>query len=155
MIIPPVDPSREILFTIPSRLEMLAVLDQLVQALVHQADFDEDSVNAIATSIIEAGTNAIQHGHDEKAELPVHFRFRVDAETFEAWVEDQGPGFDLSTVLSTDPTGPEGLLNSRGRGIYIMRVMMDEVEFDIRSGSGVVVHLLKRRHTNGDAAPGA
>lgn len=143
------DPSRQVLLTIPSRLEMLAVLDQLVQALVHQYDFDEDAVNAVATSIIEAGTNAIQHGHHERAELPVHFRFLVEADRFEAWVEDSGRGFDLGAVLSTDPTGPEGLLNSRGRGIYIMRAMMDEVDFDIRDGHGVVVHLLKWRDANG------
>ncbi len=147
--LPSLDPSREVLLTIPSRLDMLAVLDQLVQALVHQYDFDEDTVNAVATSIIEAGTNAIQHGHGERADLPVHFRFKVEPDRFEAWVADSGAGFDLSSVLTIDPTGPEGLLNSRGRGIYIMRAMMDEVDFDIHKGKGVVVHLLKRRSTNG------
>ncbi|MFN8548890.1 MAG: ATP-binding protein [Candidatus Eisenbacteria bacterium] len=111
------DPSRQVLLTIPSRLEMLAVLDQLVQALVHQYDFDEDVVNAVATSIIEAGTNAIQHGHHERAELPVHFRFLVQADRF-GMGRGLGRDFDLGAVLSTDPTGPEGLLNSRGRGIH-------------------------------------
>ena len=143
---------RTIRFSIPSRLELLGVLDQLVQAIAMQLEFDEDSTNDIATSLIEAATNAIQHGHNHDATKRVHFHFVLQDDSFEAWVEDAGPGFDEDEVLSADPTGPEGLLRSRGRGIFIMKAMMDEVEFDIRPGVGVTVRLIKSLKSEADVA---
>lgn len=136
---------RSLFLTIPSRLQMLSILDNLVQAITAQMEFDEDSANAVATSIIEAGTNAITHGHREEAEKPVRFRFELGEEALEVWVEDQGPGFDLDEVLSFNPLSPDALLNWHGRGIFIMRAMMDSVDFDIQHGQGVTVHLVKRR----------
>lgn len=136
---------RVVQFTIPSRLQMLSILDQLVQAITQQMDFDEDDANSVATSVIEAGTNAIQHGHNEVPEKPVSFRFQLGDSALEVWVEDQGPGFDLATLLEFDPSAPESLFSSHGRGIFIMKAMMDEVDFDVRKGQGVTVHLVKHR----------
>lgn len=146
---------RTILFDIPSRLELLGVLDQLVQAMATQLEFDEDSTNDIATSLIEAATNAIQHGHNHDATKRVRFHFVLRDDSFEAWVEDHGPGFDEEDVLAADPTGPEGLLRSRGRGIFIMKAMMDTVDFDIRPGQGVTVRLVKRLPPVAEQSAGA
>lgn len=134
---------RTIQLSIPSRLELLGVLDQMVQAIAVQLEFDEDTTNDIATSMIEAATNAIQHGHQYDSSKRVQFRFLLGEQNLEVWVADSGPGFDLDAVLNSDPTGPEGLLSSRGRGIFIMRAMMDRVEFDIRENDGVTVYLVK------------
>lgn len=130
--------------SIPSRLEYLGILDRLVQAIAEQMDFDADAQDAVANSVIEAATNAVQHAHQQRNDLPVRFAFEMKSDRLEIWVRDLGPGFDLEEVTAADPTGPEGLLRSRGRGIFIMRAMMDDVEFDIRDGQGVVVHMWKR-----------
>lgn len=130
--------------SIPSRLEYLGILDHLVQAIAEQMDFDADASDAIANSVIEAATNAVQHAHAHRQDLPVSFSFEIKPDRLEIWVRDFGPGFDLEEVTAADPTGPEGLLRSRGRGIFIMRAMMDAVEFDMRDGEGVVVHMWKR-----------
>jgi serine/threonine-protein kinase RsbW len=139
--------------SIPSRLEYLGVLDQLVQAIADQMDFDADARDAIANSVIEAATNAVQHAHQHHSELPVSFSFEIKPDLLDIWVRDRGPGFDLGEVTAADPTGPEGLLRSRGRGIFIMRAMMDEVEFDIREGEGVTVHMWK--HVDPQGSPPA
>lgn len=131
-------------FTIPSKLEFLGLLDQLVQAIASQMDFDVDARDAIANSVIEAATNAVQHAHQHRSQLTVRFEFELAPDALHVWVDDHGPGFDLTAVTAFDPTGPEGLLRSRGRGIFIMRAMMDEVQFDIRPGTGVRVHMIKR-----------
>jgi serine/threonine-protein kinase RsbW len=145
--------SRSIELTIPSRLELLSVLDSLVQAIAAQMEFDEDATIEMATSIIEAGTNAIQHGHANAVEKPVFFRFVMGASALEVWVRDAGPGFDLNTVLSLDPTRPEDLLKARGRGIFIMRAMMDSVEFDFEPGQGTLVHLTKNLRKGNGSGP--
>lgn len=137
------DSGRSIWLTIPSRIELLELVDGLVQAILSQLDLDEEVAIAIATSVIEAGTNAIQHGNRHAPERPVRFRIQVD-EQFETWVRDTGPGFDLDRVLQNDPTRTEDLLKFRGRGIFIMRKMMDQVEFTMDPQVGTTVHLSKR-----------
>ncbi len=138
------EPERTVRCSIPSRLEMLTAVDQLTQSILQHIDCDDDSAAAIATSVIEAGTNAIQHGHRTRSEAPVDFTFHLGEHVIDIWVEDRGPGFDLDEALAIDPTSPAGLLDSHGRGIFIMRAMMDQVDFEIRDGEGVVVHLRKR-----------
>jgi serine/threonine-protein kinase RsbW len=151
------DPGRSVLLTIPSRMEMLAVVDGLVQAIVSQLNLDEDSAIAVATSVVEAGTNAIQHGHGHEQGRPVHFRFFLGDHALEVWVHDSGPGFNPDTVLAADPTGPEDIFKARGRGIFIMRSLMDEVEFELGAHAGTTVHLVKRlaRGNGSSAAAGA
>jgi serine/threonine-protein kinase RsbW len=144
------DFGRVVRLTLPSRLEMLGVLDCLVQGIAGQMEFDEDATIEIATSVVEAGTNAIQHGHQLNERLPVQFSFYLGEKALEVWVRDEGPGFNLEDIVTSDPTRPEDLLKARGRGIFIMRAMMDSVEFQIRPGEGTLVHLIKQlRKGNG------
>jgi len=60
-------------------------------------------------------------------------------------VRDEGNGFDSSAVL--DPTFRENLLFTHGRGIYLMRTLMDEVSFE---DGGAVVRM--RKKSNSDVA---
>jgi anti-sigma regulatory factor (Ser/Thr protein kinase) len=144
---------QSILLMLPSRLELLSVLDGLVQAIAAQMEFDEDAAIEVATSVVEAGTNAIQHGHKHDEDKQVSFRFVLGESSLEVWVHDEGPGFDLDSVLNSDPTRPEDLLKARGRGIFIMRSMMDLVEFDMRPGEGTEVHLTKLLRKGNGSTP--
>jgi anti-sigma regulatory factor (Ser/Thr protein kinase) len=63
-------------------------------------------------------------------------------------VRDQGPGFDVSSVPNLDDR--EALELERGRGISLMRTLMDEVIFNDK---GNEVTLIKRRETNGLSSP--
>ena len=137
-------PSR-IGVTIPSDLEWLGVIDKVVEGIVEPMELSEEEVNAVAISVVEAGTNAIQHGNREQSELPVEFEFVVTSEAIEVTVRDRGPGFDVDAVLHADPTTPESLLAPRGRGIFIMRSLMDRVSFRIVEGEGCWAILSKRR----------
>ncbi len=138
-----------ITLSIPSRLELLPVLDKLLSGIIDQIGFDEEEADAVAISIIEAGTNAIQHGHKKDPSKIVYFRFDIFPDRLGVDVTDSGPGFDLKRVLATDPTSPEGLMQCCGRGIFIMRQLMDSVDFDIRASQGTTVHLEKVKRTNG------
>jgi serine/threonine-protein kinase RsbW len=140
---------QSITFSIPSRLELLPVLDRLVQGIAEQMEFEEEDANAIAISVIEAGTNAIQHGHRRDARKIVDFRFDLHPDHLLISVHDFGPGFDIDTVLAADPTRPEDLMRRSGRGIFIMRQMMDKVDFTIAPNEGTSVHLVKTKRSNG------
>jgi len=133
---------------IPSRLELLGVLDSVTSSVCERMHFDTDTGSMVAMSVIEAGTNAIQHGHHRDASRLVDVDFRLFADRLEIAVHDSGPGFDLASV-NGDVTRPEQLLESRGRGIFIMRACMDAVDFEF-SPAGTICRLVKRR----PAAPG-
>lgn len=127
---------------LPSRLELLGVLDHVSQAVCQHIGLGEELCSRITMSVIEAGTNAIQHGHRRDPSKMVEVKFMVNQARLEVEVRDQGTGFDLTT-LEPNVTGPEHLLDLRGRGIFIMRSCMDEVEFDFTE-HGTVCHMVKR-----------
>jgi serine/threonine-protein kinase RsbW len=132
---------------IPSRLELLGLLDRVSTLLCERAGFGEDACTQVTLSVIEAGTNAIQHGSGRDPARPVDVAFTVHPDRLEVVVHDQGPGFDLETV-SGDITSPERLLDARGRGIFIMRACMDSVDFTF-DASGTTCRLVKSRPARG------
>jgi len=141
---PETRPSPEVISVrIPSRLELLEMLDRVTHSVCDRGGLDDDTCSQITMSVIEAGTNAIQHGHHRDASKPVDITFELFPDRLEISVHDFGPGFDLAEV-NGDVTSPEHLLDARGRGIFIMRACMDAVDFRF-SPAGTVCHLVKRR----------
>lgn len=139
----PTETPEIITVTLPSRLELLGVLDRVAQTLCERMEFDEDVCSQVSMSVIEAGTNAVQHGHKRDAALPFETTFQVHSDRLEVFVRDQGKGFDLASVTA-DITSPDHLFDMRGRGIFIMRSCMDEVDYSFGE-RGTVCHLIKYR----------
>jgi serine/threonine-protein kinase RsbW len=135
---------------IPSRLELLAVLDRVTESVCERLQFDDDTSSQVTMSVIEAGTNAIQHGHQRDASKPVDIEYRLLPDALEVTVHDRGPGFDPGRV-NGDITSPEHLLDSRGRGIFIMKSCMDVVEFKF-GPSGTLCRMVKNRPVKADNA---
>jgi len=137
------DKGYTISITVPSSVHMLGVIDKLVEGLGDHLDLGPEDRNALAISVIEAGTNAIQHGNNYDESKPVDLRFDIKPERIAVTVRDTGQGFDLEKV-EKDLEAAD-LLRYRGRGILIMRELMDEVAF--RFGKrGTTVKLAKTLH---------
>lgn len=82
----------------------------------------------VRVALTEALANAIQYGNAQDPAKFVHIRIAFGPECIEAEVTDEGPGFDPLTV--PDPTVPERLLAEDGRGLFLIRQLMDEVRFN-------------------------
>jgi serine/threonine-protein kinase RsbW len=96
----------------------------------------------VPVALTEALSNAILYGNGERRDRHVHLRAEVDRERLVVEVSDEGAGFDLETA-EIDPTSPENLLREDGRGLFLMRRLMDSVErFDDR---GNVIRMTLRR----------
>jgi serine/threonine-protein kinase RsbW len=67
----------------------------------------------------------------------VHVRATFDGHDLILEVVDQGRGFDLDDCSSVDPTSPENLLREDGRGLFLMKRLMDRVERFTRDGNVV------------------
>jgi serine/threonine-protein kinase RsbW len=126
----------------PSSHEYLSLVNAVSEEIVSRAGADSESRDAIGSSVIEACTNAIEHGNKKDRKKDVHVRFRSNGKTIEIEVSDEGAGFDLASIQ--DPRTPENLMRERGRGIFILRAFMDEVRFDIDPSRGTTVRMMKR-----------
>ena len=128
---------------LPSRLELLQLLDGITNSVCERMRFDEDTSSLVSMSVIEAGTNAIQHGHKRDATRPVDVEFKLFTDRLEVDVHDTGKGFDPGSI-NGDATSPEHLYDARGRGIFIMKSCMDTVDYAF-TGDGTRCHLVKLR----------
>ena len=128
---------------LPSRLELLAILDRVALTVCERMDFDEDTSSQVSMSVIEAGTNAVQHGHGRDPSKTFDVQFMLFPDRLEVIVTDEGKGFNLENVVP-DVTTPDHLFDMRGRGIFIMRSCMDEVDYKFEN-SHTVCHLVKHR----------
>jgi len=88
----------------------------------------------------EAVTNGIEHGNNYDEAKNVTVVFLVSENQTVVSVEDQGTGFDRSTV--SNPTEVDHLLDSGGRGLFLMEEMADEVAYDL-DGRRVTITLLR------------
>jgi len=78
--------------------------------------------------LTEALSNAMVYGNGHDPAKRVIVEVTLAEGCIEAWVTDQGQGFDPETV--PDPTRPENLLKAGGRGLFLMQELLDEVTFN-------------------------
>jgi serine/threonine-protein kinase RsbW len=129
--------------TLPSTLSTVEIVEAKATEYAQEAGFDEDTASQIAMVSREAAVNAVLHGNKKDPDKQVRATFNLTPETLTIQVADEGEGFDPTTV--PDPLSPEGLLKPSGRGIFLMRAIMDEVHFRQLS-PGAEITLVKHRN---------
>lgn len=87
--------------------------------------------------LTEALSNAILYGNGEDPSKPVRVEVCIAGSTITARVTDQGHGFDPRAV--PDPTAPDNLDRAGGRGLYLMRELLDEVRYNDRGNCVTLV----------------
>jgi len=137
-------PWVELQQSLPSRVAMISpFVDQLMQFLkvfIGKCDGAADSVLDIEISLREALGNAMIHGNHENPVKKVHIAARCSMNgEVSITVQDEGEGFDDAAL--PDPTDPRRQLLTRGRGLYLIRALMDEVSFE---QNGTLVRFKKR-----------
>lgn len=104
----------------------------------------------LRVSLVEALSNAIRYGNRECPNSSVRLELLVGPERITARVIDQGTGFDPSCV--PDPTNPENRVKEGGRGLFLMRKLMDEVHYNERGNCVTLVLRLRQQGEFGEAA---
>jgi serine/threonine-protein kinase RsbW len=133
---------EQMTLTFPSDLKYLGAVDAAVQDLARELLFSQDAINDLGTALIEACSNAIEHGNKFSPDKVVSVTLRFNGKTFTAIVKDEGAGFDYEKVLREDPE-PDPM-SERGRGILIMKAFTDDLKFRYADG-GMNVELTKLR----------
>lgn len=130
-------------FSLPSRIESVDIAAMRIDEFARRAGLGEDFVGSIDLAVRESVANAVKHGNNLDDSKSVDITLEITAAGFEMQVRDYGEGFDLAEV--PDPTDPENLLKSSGRGILFMQAFMDIVEWTRHDDGGTVVRMVKRR----------
>lgn len=130
-------------FVLPSRIESIEDVAEKAAEAASRSGIDETAMFGIDLAVREAVANAVKHGNKLDETKMVTVSFMSSTEVFVVIVQDQGKGFNPEDV--PDPTNPENLLKSSGRGIFFMHNFMDEVEWSQSPEGGTIVRLEKRR----------
>jgi serine/threonine-protein kinase RsbW len=125
---------------IPSDFSSLVDVENLVDRVCGNLGVEEDSYGNILIAVTEAVNNAIQHGNEFDTKLSVDVAVGDQPTEFCFNVKDQGKGFDFSNL--PDPTAPENIMKENGRGIFLMKSLSDNVEFE-DFGSSVSLYFNK------------
>ena len=131
-------PGIELERSLPSQVAAISPLVDKLILLIRKCGCVPDGESDVEIALREALANAIIHGNHENPRKHVHVRCRCKPDEVSIAVRDEGRGFDTHT--RADPTAPENIGSVHGRGIYLMKALMDEVRFE---EGGVVVHMRK------------
>lgn len=127
---------------IPSSTDFLADVDRFLEDQFSKAGVDESIMTDIAISVSELVNNAIIHGNKSDTSKVVDIRFSVDNGELKVVVTDQGKGFDVDAVAN--PIADDNLLKEVGRGIFIVRSFVDNVDISSAPGGGTRVEITKK-----------
>ncbi|MDX5477946.1 ATP-binding protein [Fontibacter flavus] len=119
---------KSIKISIPSLIENIKIIESFIDNAREKFSINEDIYGNIMISVTECVTNAIVHGNRMDREKVVNMELHLDDDQIKFVVVDQGKGFDYDHLA--DPTAPENLEKSGGRGIYIMKHLCDDVKFE-------------------------
>ena len=131
----------DIRFELPSDLALLEPVTDYLTKRIEQAWFmPVDRCLSLALALREALVNAITHGnHDDPSKL-VRITAEVSRHQAKFTVEDEGVGFNVNDI--PHPRDPDNLLKSSGRGVLLIRSVMDETKYNDR---GNRLSMIKRR----------
>ena len=140
---------RIIELRIPSRLGYERVAMDAASSIARRMGFQSERIDALRTAIAEAVTNAIEHGNQQTEDMKVLVMLTIRSDELIVRVTDQGQQILDQSKVEIPPRIEDRFnkLDKGGWGIWLMRELMDEVEFSIApDGSNhvrMVIHLEK------------
>ncbi len=112
----------------PSDLKNIKQVVGEIAALLKARHIDEPDIFDIRLCMEEALINAVKYGNKFDKALEIEVDFSIADDKISISVEDKGTGFDHSRL--PDPTEEENLLTGSGRGVFLIRHLMNELRFN-------------------------
>jgi serine/threonine-protein kinase RsbW len=124
---------------VPSVLGMVGDAVELVASHVPPGTLSPRRLSFnFRTALAEALGNAIRYGTGEDPDRTVRIRVELGNDLVRIYVADDGNGFDPSHM--PDPTHPDNLEREFGRGLFVIRHLVDDVAFN-EKGNGICLTL--------------
>jgi serine/threonine-protein kinase RsbW len=127
--------------TIPSSLDELHHADAMTEKISRELRLTRDQKNNLGIAVTEAVGNAIVHGNKKDPGKKVNIEFQIRKDEIEVLVQDEGRGFDPNSL--DNPLLPENLMKESGRGVFILKTLMDDVHYHF-SPKGTTLHMIMK-----------
>ena len=115
--------------SMPADLDSIGAVTDAISANLDRLNVPEQKRLEIGLAVQEALVNAVVHGCQGDRTKRVNCRMEGDSSgRIVIIVSDPGPGFNPETL--PDPKRPEGVYHDHGRGVYLIRQLMDDVQFE-------------------------
>ncbi len=119
--------------------------DEII-GMLNQANSDPSDVFDIRLSLEEALINAIKYGNNFDKTKKVLIKFKLKKSRASLSVKDSGKGYNYKNI--PDPTKDENILRGSGRGVFLIKHLMDEIAFNKTGSSITMVKHLKIKTKN-------
>lgn len=128
----------------PGRFESLPkIRDYIVNAAIN-AGLDEPDVYAVELAVDEACSNIIEHAYGGEGIGDIYCTCKVANNDLIIILKDHGQPFEPESVPEPNFSAPLEELKPGGAGLYLMRKMMDEVQFKFTPKDGNILVMVKR-----------
>lgn len=133
---------------LPSQTDNLELIRNFIAGVARKVGFHEDDINKIELAVDEACTNVIEHAYKGRKNENIDVAIQIDYQKFTVIVTDKGQRFTPADIEMPDMEEYLAELRVGGLGIYLMKTLMDEVQYqsdpDGRNRVKMVKHFIKR-----------
>ena len=128
-------------FTIDSHYTYLKELNEFISQLFLHTTLTEEEVGDLKIAFLELGMNAIEHGNKSQVERKVHISYSLYKDKLVISFKDEGEGFNEKLV--PDPTEETNIFSLRGRGIHLVKNLMDDLTYRGKGNEVLMTKYLK------------
>jgi serine/threonine-protein kinase RsbW len=130
--------TKKFFLQINSDTKLLRKVEKLSAQVARYAMLNESESDDLAIVTTELVNNAIHHGNHNNPEKKVSIVFLVNSKYIEIRIKDEGRGFNPTSLKN--PLAPENLLSESGRGIFLIKYLMDRIDFNFtKTGTETIV----------------
>ena len=128
---------------IDSKTDQLVAVREFISQAAYASGFNDEDVSKIALAVDEACTNVIKHAYHYDAKKKITISVQSTNGEFEIAIVDTGKQFDPSKLRTPDMKEYLSKYKRGGLGVYLMKSLVDKVEYDIEPGKRNQVRLIK------------
>ncbi len=134
-------PGKSFYFKIRSSIDQITKTVQKFDDLLENSNYcSAQTKSELSTALSEALANAIVHGNKINPNQFVDLKINIHKDQMTLRIKDKGAGFNYEQLPS--PLKPENIKKTSGRGVYLMSVLVDKVDF-VKHEDGMEVILVK------------
>ena len=132
--------------TFLGRLENLSLIGIFVSQEAKKAGLDDAAVYAVELAVDEAATNIIEHGYGGDSKGQIHCSCEIMKNGLKITLKDHGRMFNPDVVPEPSFHGKSiENVTPRGLGLFFIKKLMDEVNFEFEPGEGNRLTMIKRK----------
>ena len=128
---------------IPSQTDNLDLIRNFVAGIARKVGFGDEDVNKIELAVDEACTNVIEHAYQHDESKDIDIAITIGLRKLTVVVTDRGRSFNVRQIKLPDMKDYLAELRVGGLGIYLMKTLMDEVDYHSKPGNRNEVRMVK------------